>query len=69
MDIEAVPPVDSSGQRAVIEALERAGVRVEVAPVAYESAWRAAGVREVVEVDELEDYAPSPRSTRGATRA
>ena len=53
----------------MIEALERAGVRVEVAPAAYESAWRAAGVREVVDADELEDYAPSPRSTRGATRA
>jgi hypothetical protein len=69
VDIEAVPPVDSSGQRAVIEALERAGVRVEVAPAAYESAWRAVGLSEAVDGEEPEAYAPSPRSTRGATRA
>lgn len=69
MDIEAVPPLAAPGQRALIEALERAGVRLDPAPAAYESAWRAAGLRDVVEADELEDYAPSPRSTRGATRA
>lgn len=53
----------------MIEALERAGVRIDVVPAAYSSAWRAAGLRDVLEVEEPEDYAPSPRSTRGATRA
>lgn len=53
----------------MIEALERAGVRIELTPSEYESAWRATGLREGVEGEEAEDYAPSPRSTRGATRA
>jgi hypothetical protein len=69
VDVEAVPPLDGPGQRAVIAALERAGVRVEVAPATYGSAWRAAALREGAEGDEAEDYALSPRSTRGATRA
>jgi hypothetical protein len=53
----------------VIEALERSGVRIEVVPAAYDSAWRTAGLKDGVEEDEPEGYAPSPRSTRGATRA
>lgn len=61
--------MDEPGQQAVIEALKQAGVRIEAMPGAYESAWRAAGLRDGVESDEAEDYAPSPRSTRGATRA
>ena len=69
MDIEAVPPLDGSGQRAVIEALERVGVRVQNAPEVYGNAWRAAGLREGAETDAADDYALSPRSTRGATRA
>ncbi len=69
MDVEAVPSLDGPGKEAVIEALGRAGVRVEVAPAAYASAWRAAGLRDGVEGDDAEGYAPSPRSTRGATRA
>ena len=53
----------------MIEALERTGVRVDVVPAFYESAWRAAGLKDAVEEDEPEGYAPSPRKTRGATRA
>ena len=53
----------------MIEALEHAGVRVELTHTAYDSAWRAAGLRDAVDGDEPEDYALSPRSTRGATRA
>ena len=68
MDVEAVPPMDGSERRAVLEALERTGVRVEVVPAAYDSAWRAAGLRDGVEDDD-EGYALSPRRTRGATRA
>jgi len=69
VDIEAVPPVDGSAKRAVIEALERTGVRVEVTPTAYGSAWREAGLRDGAEGDDVEGYPLSPRSTRGATRA
>ena len=69
MDVEAVPPVDESEKRAVIEALEHVGIRVEVTPAAYDSAWRAAGQRDGAEGDDAEGYTPSPRSTRGATRA
>ncbi len=69
MDVEAVPPLDEAGRRAVLAALERAGVRVGITPAAYESAWRAAALVEGVEVEEGEGYALSPRSTRGATRA
>lgn len=69
MDIEVVPPVAAPGQRALTEALERAGVTTDGAPSEYESAWRTAGLHEAAGLDEPEDYAPSPRSTRGATRA
>lgn len=69
MDIEAVPPVDGPGQRAVIVALERAGVRVKATPAAYASPWRVAALRESAEGEGPEGYALSPRSTRGATRA
>lgn len=53
----------------MIDALERAHVRVDLEPAAYGSAWRVAGLREASEWDDVEGYAPSPRSTRGATRA
>lgn len=69
MEFEAVPPVAASEQRALIEALERSGALIDDAPGAYESAWRAASLREAGEPDEHEDYVLSPRSTRGATRA
>lgn len=69
MDVRTDPPLDESEQRALIGALERAGVPVDGAPEQYRSAWRAAGLRDALEPDEAESYAPSPRSTRGATRA
>ena len=69
MDLEADPPLGEPGQRALIQALERAGARVDGTPASYGSAWREAGLREAADVDEPEDYARSPRSTRGATRA
>ena len=69
MDIEADPPLGEPGHRALIEALKQAGAQIGGTPPGYGSAWRAAGLREAAEADESEDYALSPRSTRGATRA
>ncbi len=50
-------------------ALARAHVPVDLEPAAYASAWRVAGLREAAEGEDVESYALSPRSTRGATRA
>lgn len=69
MDVLTDPALGEPEQRALIEALEQAGVQSGGTPPAYRSAWRAAGLLEAVEADEPEDYALSPRSTRGATRA
>jgi hypothetical protein len=75
VDIEAVPPLTDSEARALRDALDRAGVRLELAPAAYDTAWRRASVAEATDdVEHLSPealplYAPSPRSTRGATRA
>ena len=50
-------------------ALGAAGMRTMRSP-RYADSWRNAALREGVERDEPEaGYAPSPRSTRGATRA
>ena len=51
------------------QALERAGVRLDGQPEAYRSAWRRAALREGTDDEPVPRYAPSPRSTRGATRA
>ena len=49
--------------------LGAAGIRTVRSP-RYADSWRTAALREGVERDEPESgYAPSPRSTRGATRA
>ncbi len=69
MDLEVDPPLGEPAERALIEALERAAAHVDVAPAAYRSAWRAAGLQEAAEPEEPDDYALPPRSTRGATRA
>ena len=69
MDVKADPPLGEPARRALIEALGRTGTEVEATPSAYGSAWRMAGLREAAGRDEPEDYALSPRSTRGATRA
>jgi hypothetical protein len=56
-------------RRALETALGAAGIRTVRSP-RYLDAWRTAALREGVERDEPEaGYAPSPRSTRGATRA
>ncbi len=69
MEIVAHPPLATSEREALERALERAGIR-SAGPVAYTSPWRNAGLLEAVDADEEPaPYAPSPRSTRGATRA
>jgi hypothetical protein len=69
MEIVIVPPVAASEARALATALERAGIRGPD-DRGYHSAWRRSALREAVERSAPEDdYALSPRSTRGATRA
>jgi hypothetical protein len=67
-DVAVTPPLDETEQRALLAALELA------APAAstddpYRQPWRVAGLLEGVDDDADVGYAPSPRSTRGATRA
>ena len=67
--LTVVPPIDDSVRRALETALGAAGIRTVRSP-RYADSWRNAALREGVERDEPEaGYAPSPRSTRGATRA
>ena len=69
MDVDVAPAVADTEHRALLVALERTGARPSGAE-SYESAWRLAGLREAVDRDDADaDYAFSPRSTRGATRA
>ena len=68
MGVEVVPPLGEAELRALSYALERVGVRSDGQPEAYRSAWRRAALREAT-ANEPRRYAPSPRSTRGATRA
>jgi hypothetical protein len=60
MDLEVTPQVDDEVVQALREVLQPAREPER-------SAWWRAAVDEAVERDE--DYAFSPRSTRGATRA
>jgi hypothetical protein len=70
MALELVPP-DGGAQAAVEAALELASVAPERANVGYSSPWRVAALLEAADREPCADerYAPSPRSTRGATRA
>jgi hypothetical protein len=70
VSLEVHPPVGDAGVDAVREALVRARVPLERRPRAYDSPWRHEAAREAVENErEVEGYARSPRSTRGATSA
>ena len=63
------PPVDDSTERVLRAALQAAGVDV-LRGRDDQGAWRRAGLLEGVERDDADvGYTPSPRSTRGATRA
>jgi hypothetical protein len=66
MDVEVTPPLESEARRALLLALER------LEPLSsdpYRQAWRSAALQEAVDDEAEGDYAFSPRSTRGATRA
>jgi hypothetical protein len=69
MAIEVVPPVPESESAALHRALATLGVRLDGQPEAYRSAWRRTALREATDNEPVPRYAPSPRSTRGATRA
>ena len=71
MGIDVVPPLGPAEQQVVTIGLARAGMRLDGVHVAYASAWRRAAAREAVDSTPPAParYAPSPRSTRGATRA
>ena len=68
MQVEVTPPLAGPEQRALLAALEQAEVG-EPEPDLYVQAWRLAALQESEAVERDEDYAFSPRSTRGATRA
>ena len=62
------PPLPDRELAALQQALIRAGTRLDHLPEAYVSAWRRAAAREATRNEPVR-YTPSPRSTRGATRA
>ena len=72
MEIVVVPRVAAAQMRALAALLEEAGIRPPHGH-GYESAWRRSALREAVErcerCEREDAYTPSPRSTRGATRA
>jgi hypothetical protein len=76
MELELVPPPDdAAGRRAVVRAVADAGVALEPRP-GDASDWWHAGLAEAVDREPSAPFrppsyeaAPSPRSTRGATRA
>jgi hypothetical protein len=69
MAIEVVPPVSEGESAALRRGLTTLGVRLDGQPEAYRSAWRRTALREATDSEPVPRYAPSPRSTRGATRA
>jgi hypothetical protein len=69
VEVVVVPAVDAATKRALQTVLAGARIRGPGWP-AYDDAWRRSAWREAVEQSELDAaYAPSPRRTRGATRA
>lgn len=76
MQLELVPPPDDpAGAAVVVRAAAVAGLRLADRP-APDGAWWRAGLAEAVERSPavvlrspVYEAAPSPRSTRGATRA
>jgi hypothetical protein len=67
--LTVVPPIDESAEVVLREALRRVGLE-QSSTVAPRAGWWRAGIDEAVERGVPgDDYALSPRSTRGATRA
>ncbi len=70
MALEVRPPLPESQLAALRTALARAGVGIVADSDFLASAWWRAAVREAVDREpNAARYAPSRRSTRGATRA
>ena len=68
MTLDAEPPLDPAVAKALASLLE--DVVPEPAGQSRDDPWRRAGLTEAVEdLEPPADYALSPRSTRGATRA
>ncbi|CAN5679641.1 MAG: hypothetical protein H0T97_12610 [Actinobacteria bacterium] len=70
MRLEAAPPVSPAALAALEGALARAGIGFDALPDQLPTAgWRRVAAAEAVNAEVLGDYARSPRSTPGATRA
>jgi hypothetical protein len=72
MEIDVAPSAGERERDVLAVALARVGVEASGLPPGYASCWRRAGFAEAVEREpapESAPYAPSPRSSRGATRA
>jgi hypothetical protein len=70
MELRLVPTADRDVADAVATAVSRAGLEPVDTPDAYASPWRVTALAESVDRESVEAaYVPSPRSTRGATRA
>ena len=70
MPIELTPSAAARDVAVVRSALEAVGIPVDPAFRRPLSAWARAALREAVENEPVGPrYAPSPRNTRGATRA
>jgi len=70
MELTVVPSLDSPQHEALKVAIARVGLDVREAADNRMSAWRQAGLAGATAAWPVdEDYALSPRSTRGATRA
>ena len=68
MKFDVEPPLEPAVAKALASLLE--GALPESAGLSGDSPWRRTALAEAVEgVEGPEDYALSPRSTRGATRA
>ena len=68
MRLTVVPPIDEVTEGGLREAVRRVGVEPP-GNVLTRAPWWRAGLDDAVERNDRDDYALSPRSTRGATRA
>jgi hypothetical protein len=72
VEIDVTPSAGERDRHVLAAALARAGIEANGPPPGYASRWRRAGFAEAVEREAAPapaPYAPSPRSSRGATRA
>jgi hypothetical protein len=68
--LDVDPPLEEEHVAAIGRALAEAGIRLDELPEPYLGEWRRTAACEAVDSEHSPvDQAPSPRSTRGATRA